>query len=93
MLDLVANGLGNMEAAFQFARDNDISLSDIPIVGTVYVVGDVAMAKAGTQGAAVIGYLRKNKIVVGTLANAGALLNDDGVTPLLNDDGRTLEAD
>jgi hypothetical protein len=69
MLDVAVMGTGSMEGAMQFCRDNAVSLTDTPVVGTVYVVSDAAIALAGSEGAAVLKYFAQNGIVIGTLGN------------------------
>lgn len=97
MLDVIIQGCGSLEAGMQFCVDNDVAISDVPGVGAVYVVSDAALALAGTAGAAVLAYLAKNNLVVGTLALMPVvevpLMNDDGVQDLLNDNGAGLDAD
>ena len=70
MQDVAINATGSMEAGMQFCLDNGVSISDTPVVGTVYVVSDAALA-LGDAGN--LKYLQQNDIVVGTLG--------DGVPP------------
>ena len=69
MSDLVIQSAGTMEASGQWCLDNNVAISDIPNVGTIYVVSDAALAIAGSAGAAVVTYLQQNGIVIGTLGN------------------------
>jgi len=68
MPDVIVQATGSMEAGMQFCRDNGVSISDVPVVGTIYVVSDAAMAISGKNGDAdVTRYLQQNSIVIGTL--------------------------
>ncbi len=68
MPDVIVQAMGSMEAGMQFCRDNSVSISDAPIVGTVYVVSDAALAISGKNGGAeVTKYFQQNSIAVGTL--------------------------
>lgn len=94
MADVIIMACGSMEGGMQFCADNNVAISDVPVVGAVYVVSDAAVAAGGSVGAGVLVYMQKRGIVVGTLAAVvaagnAALLNDNG-TPLLNDNGAGL---
>jgi hypothetical protein len=67
MLDVILQGCGSMEAGMQFCADNGVSITDVPVVGVVYVVTDAALAVAGGAGAAVVKYLMNNMLELGTL--------------------------
>lgn len=49
----------------QFCYDNGVAVSDVPAVGTVYVVSDAALALGSSS---VLQYLQRNRVVIGTLA-------------------------
>jgi hypothetical protein len=67
-MDVVVQGTGSLEAAMQFCRDNGISISDIPVTGTVWNLS----AQAGNKGdAGNLKYFVQNEIVIGTLGNEG----------------------
>ena len=66
MPDVIIQATGSMEGGMQFCMDNGVSISDIPEVGTVYVVSDAALAM-GDSG--VIVYLAQNNVVLGTLGD------------------------
>lgn len=66
MVDVIIQACGSMEAGMVFCRDNGVSISDIPTVGTEYVVSDAALALGDR---AVLVYLAQNDVVVGTLGN------------------------
>jgi Bacterial Ig-like domain (group 2) len=67
MKDVVIQGTGSIEASMQFCSDNGVSITDVPVVGTVYVVSDAALAVAGSTGAAVLKEFAKKNTVIGTL--------------------------
>ena len=72
MADVIIMACGSMEAGMQFCADNNVAISDVPVVGAVYVVSDVAVAAGGSVGAGVLVYMQKRGIVVGTLASVAA---------------------
>ena len=103
LADLVIQGCGSMEASMQFAQDNNMAVSDVPVVGSVYVVSDAALALAGSAGAAVVSYLAKignakGPYLVGTLGVAPVVVaeviySEDGSAPLTDEGGNVLVAD
>ena len=64
MSDVVLQATGTLNAAVQFCKDNGVSLSDVPVPGTEYILSDEALA-AGNKN--VLRYLQRNNIVIGTL--------------------------
>lgn len=90
MLDVIIQATGSLEAGMQFCKDNGVSLTSVPVAGSVLVVSDKALALGDTG---VLQYLGQNKVVVANMAVVteapGALKNDDG-SDLKNDDGSTL---
>lgn len=89
MLDIIIQAYGSLQAGAQFCIDNNVSITDTPVVGTEYILTDEAFAGGDV---AVLTYLRSNRLVVGTLGDASIedqLLNEDG-SPLLNEDGSPL---
>ncbi len=88
MLDVIIQGCGSMGAGMQFCVDNDVSITDIPVPGTVYVVSDAALALAGTKGAEVRKEIVKQGVVFGTLGDwpPNMLRNDVTGDPLRNDE-------
>jgi len=88
--DIVLMTTGSIEAANQFMLDNNVGITDVPAVNTMFVVSDAAIA-AGDAGMVMI--LQKQGVVIATLdVGYTPLLNDDE-SPLLNDDGTGLFAD
>jgi len=88
--DIVLMTCGSMEAANQFMVDNNVGITDVPAVNTVFVVSDAAIS-AGDPG--MVQVLQKQGIVIATLNTVYvALQNDDG-TPLENDNGGGLQID
>jgi hypothetical protein len=67
MEDVVIQGTGSIEAGMQFCLDNNVSLSDIPDVGSIYKISDPALA-TGDKGT--LNYLDQNGIIIGTLGIA-----------------------
>ena len=94
MMDVILQGTGSMGAAIQFCVDNDVSITEIPVPGTVYNVSDAAILQAGSKGAEVRKGILKYGVVFGTLGELRppVLMNDDG-NLLLNDDGQNLFSD
>lgn len=62
-LDIVIQETGSAEALRQFCKDNDLSASQIPVVGDEYEVSDAAKALGNK---AVLKYLAENNIILGT---------------------------
>lgn len=61
--DVIIQAMGSMEAGMQFCRENGISISDVPAVGTTFAVADVSDLTDG----GVLKYFSDNGIVIGTL--------------------------
>jgi len=92
MPDVILQGCGSMEAWSDFCFLNGVSITDVPVIGTVYMV-----PVSANSDPTVLQYLMQRSIVIGTLADMPPvtempLLNDD-TTPLLNDDGTPLFSD
>ena len=68
MTDVIIMGCGSLEGAAQFCRDNNVAVSDMPVVGTPYLISDACIVAAGSTGAAVQKYLNQNGYIIGTLA-------------------------
>jgi len=51
----------------QFCLDNDVALSDVPVVGVLMIVSDAAIALAGTAGAQVVAEYILYGVMVGNL--------------------------
>lgn len=95
MINVVVQATGSTNACMQFCRDNNVSITDLPTPGTVYVVSDAAIAKAGVAGAAVVKYYAERGIVIGTLAASypiRILATEDGEM-LTTEDGELIEID
>lgn len=71
MSDVVLQATGALNAGMQFCKDNNVSLSDVPVAGTQYLVSDAALA-AGNRN--VLRYLRQHNVVIGTLNSGDGLL-------------------
>ena len=63
MQDVVLTACGTLEGAMAFCRANDVSISDVPAPGTVYVVPEGV-----TTDPAILKVMADRKIVPGTLA-------------------------
>ena len=102
MMDIVIQGCGSLEAAMVFCADNGVELSDVPVVGDVYVVSDAAIAAAGAAGVAVLRYLAQHgtatdALLVGTLGTEPGfdyvLTTEDGDVLTTEDGGATIVMD
>ena len=85
MLDLIIQATGSLEAGGQWCRDNNVALSDVPVVGTQYIVSAAAVA-LGDAG--VVKYLAERNIVPGTLGvpEVYVLVDEDGAE-IVDEDG------
>jgi len=72
MSDVIIQAVGSMEGGMQFCEDNGVSISDVPVVGTVYVVSDLSLALSKGAGTAALQYIAQNDITIGTLGVAPA---------------------
>jgi hypothetical protein len=75
--DVILMACGTLEGGMAFCALNNISISDIPVVGTVYSVpafngNPAGLLQAGADEAdsGVLEYLVQNEIVIGTLGTA-----------------------
>lgn len=86
MSDVIIQATGSMEACLQFCKDNQVSPSDIPVVGTEYLVSDAAL-QLGDDG--VLNYFAMRSIVIGTLANTGitGYITEDASEDYIGEDG------
>lgn len=71
MSDVVIQATGGMEAAMQFCKDNGVAISDIPVPGTEYIVGDGAISLGNKR---ILQYLGRNEITIGTLGDTVSTL-------------------
>ena len=67
MLDIILMSTGSLEAAIQFCKEQNVSLTDIPIVGTEYKVNRKNDNWNTDEG--VTKYLDQNGIIIGTLGD------------------------
>jgi hypothetical protein len=66
--DIVHMAYGTLEALMPFCRANNISPTDIPVAGTVFVAPDVVDNMVVPVNAGVLKYIQRNKITIGTAA-------------------------
>ncbi len=64
MCDSIVQATGSLDAGIQFCKDNNVSITAIPAVGTVFNVSDSSLA-LGDHG--ILRKFSQNGIVVGTL--------------------------
>ncbi len=62
--DVIIQTTGSLEAGMQFCRDNNVSITAIPVVGTVYQVSDAARS---LQDSGVLQQFDQMGTVIGTL--------------------------
>jgi hypothetical protein len=65
LLDMIVTEYGTLEAGMAVAASNGIDISNIPITGSTRIM---PIVPAGAVDMAGTGYLRRNNIVIGTLA-------------------------
>ena len=66
--DVIVQATGSMEAGMQFCRYNGVAISEVPVVGTTYIVSDTSLDISRKNGGTeVLSYLQQNNIVIGTL--------------------------
>lgn len=88
MSDVIIQATGSLAADMCFCKDNNVSVTDIPVVGTQYIVSDAALAMGDGS---VLEYLARNSIVIGTLGNSSltGYITEDASELYIGEDGET----
>jgi hypothetical protein len=97
MQDIIIQAMGTLEGGMAFCSLNEVSISDIPVVGAIYNVPDGTEASLVAYDAdtmadtGVLQYIGQNRIVIGNLGTVyrSPLLDNDGA-PLEDNDGENL---
>ena len=90
--DVIIMATGSAEAGMQFCGDNGISISDVPVAGSVYVVSAAAL-ELGDAG--VTSLFSQKGIIVGTLGGDGGLapvvvMGDESDSVVVDESGSAI---
>lgn len=68
MLDVIVQALGSLEAGMAFCSLNNVSISEVPIVGAFYQIPEVDNVQLLTDKST-LDYFQQNQVVAGTLGS------------------------
>ncbi len=68
MQDVIIQALGSIEAGMAFCSLNNVSISEVPVVGTVYEIPEADDVQF-LNDKSILDYFRQNQVVAGTLGS------------------------
>ena len=87
MPDVILQGCGTLEGGMQMMLENNMSISDYPDVGSVFIVDSID--KPLISSTEVLQYLKQNGIIIGTLDSDVAIRVEEVLKPVMQVSPRT----